>query len=982
MAAAAGRRGNAPLSGLPPAPPLDFGVTAVSTMINQYLPESRTDPRMLALVEEEDFAAEVENEIRTGEVMIDCANSTLQRYEDHLDKMARFTATVPEVKAWSGREFERGPGLLDMTKFFKYYIAMRLRTSAKTSYELNVKNEMEKVKKYCKPSTLYNYAADIAALAAKYAKLDTKELHELRSSLDCFVAGLSKKYGLKDKPAQKVTLYKPDARLLIQEEMKDPVSIDVALQFCNLTRLLAVIGSRPCGLFVTKAYDKFIKIGDFELYRMKEDGKTIGFSMDLTLKNFKGFQKDREHEVPVCLVSPENRFNLDFDVPTNIVAQLFRRGAFGIKTAAEVYDDPGIRVEIDPTFLSQPLFLKIQRKGVGLVSTEGVETWKDVAMYADGVNDQIARRCKKLGLGQSTSGVRPSVYSFRRAVATDLAKNTSQIRTQTVLGHQHSGFALQRHYDQGMRQFNLSAATMRGEKQELPTQNYSKEYLRAVRETLHKPASVHELMDSDATLLELGRLLGVLKECWKRGTHEWLNLEQFASKDPCDIDTCMIYVQRAFETRLNEVRGSRIRQEKATIGDGLIHMTHDELENKRLRYEEGNSSVSKSLHEMHEGGRRQARKLIAEANEDRGKVSPTRIMLDGDSEDGDRRAEVGSVGEEDADELNAVGLDGAGQREGSNDKMDVDACSDMQTLDGEEAVEEVTKDTVAVEKEKNERVKQWTTDVSRAETRTTYAEVREERRKDFVVICELANEQDQSCRRCATDPTVTSENRAHQYTAKQFESHGFESHGGTLFHSARNEYLRYLTLTPTTKFSYPKAFSSILPRSRSDVSKQEHIVCPYCDDYIFGYRYMTPLGKPAPKGVNGFFYHLKEEHFDEVPEKYRFGLDNTSDPGNDDFAKRQAAAGRDFEKAKAKKASRSKKDDIIIEAGELVYPHLHEFMLLTPTAPAMLRHAEWLEKEGRSLTVDGYHRHVEFRDAWEMAPMEARIKKMESESGR
>ncbi|KAJ9092690.1 hypothetical protein QFC21_006759 [Naganishia friedmannii] len=136
------------------------------------------------------------------------------------------------------------------------------------------------------------------------------------------------------------------------------------------------------------------------------------------------------------------------------------------------------------------------------------------------------------------------------------------------------------------------------------------------------------------------------------------------------------------------------------------------------------------------------------------------------------------------------------------------------------------------------------------------------------------------------------------------------------------------------------------------------------------------------QGNERLFLSSKEEHFDESPEKYRFGLDNASDPGNDDFTKRQAAGLRDYEKTQAKKASGSKKEDTTVEADELVYRHLREFMLLTPTAPAMLRHAERLEKEGRPLTVDGYHRQVEFRDPWEMAPMEARIKKTESKSGR
>lgn len=47
------------------------------------------------------------------------------------------------------------------------------------------------------------------------------------------------------------------------------------------------------------------------------------------------------------------------------------------------------------------------------------------------------------------------------------------------MGHQHAGYALQRHYDQGMKQINLAAATMDGEDEEAPDVNYSREFLPA-----------------------------------------------------------------------------------------------------------------------------------------------------------------------------------------------------------------------------------------------------------------------------------------------------------------------------------------------------------------------------------------------------------------------------------------------------------------------------------------------------------------------
>jgi hypothetical protein len=38
-------------------------------------------------------------------------------------------------------------------------------------------------------------------------------------------------------------------------------------------------------------------------------------------------------------------------------------------------------------------------------------------------------------------------------------------------------------------------------------------------------------------------------------------------------------------------------------------------------------------------------------------------------------------------------------------------------------------------------------------------------------------------------------------------------------------------------------------------------------------------------GINGFLWHIKENHLDRVPDRYRFGPDSAQDPGNELFEK-------------------------------------------------------------------------------------------------
>jgi hypothetical protein len=79
--------------------------------------------------------------------------------------------------------------------------------------------------------------------------------------------------------------------------MEDPISTDVALQFCTMVRSLSSSGARPCAIYTTKAYDSYLKLGDMVLERKKSGEETTRVVLVWTLKNFKAYQKEADREV-------------------------------------------------------------------------------------------------------------------------------------------------------------------------------------------------------------------------------------------------------------------------------------------------------------------------------------------------------------------------------------------------------------------------------------------------------------------------------------------------------------------------------------------------------------------------------------------------------------------------------------------------------------------------------------------------------------
>jgi hypothetical protein len=131
--------------------------------------------------------------------------------------------------------------------------------------------------------------------------------------------------------------------------------------------------------------------------------------------------------------SPENLFNLHFDLPLGLAIQLWRRGVFGNISAEDFYDGNNVSIRIDPDRRDEPLFLKINKKGEGIVDVKDVKDYADVALSAAGANRQIRRVCESVGIGRSTPNAPLRVYMFRRGAATELYQSIGQVNARSGL---------------------------------------------------------------------------------------------------------------------------------------------------------------------------------------------------------------------------------------------------------------------------------------------------------------------------------------------------------------------------------------------------------------------------------------------------------------------------------------------------------------------------------------------------------------------
>lgn len=95
--------------------------------------------------------------------------------------------------------------------------------------------------------------------------------------------------------------------------------------------------------------------------------------------------------------------------------------------------------------------------------------------------------------------------------------------------------------------------------------------------------------------------------------------------------------------------------------DIFNHATYEELQDKRKRFEEGNSTVADSIRRMFENGRRLSTTLVRDADRE---VSENHgnhgIELDTDSLDGSVAAENNSCHEDDIREMEELGIEAFG----------------------------------------------------------------------------------------------------------------------------------------------------------------------------------------------------------------------------------------------------------------------------------------------------------------------------------
>jgi hypothetical protein len=176
-----------------------------------------------------------------------------------------------------------------------------------------------------------------------------------KSCLEDHVSTVSKTFKLRTTVPQKVTFYRGDARMMMDAAMEDLTSTGAALQFCTSFRYLTQSRVRPSIVFFTKYYNKYVRVGDTKLSRVKSGIQTDRLCLKWTIKDYKGHQKEENREVEVTVNSPSNIINLDFDSMFGIVVRLFRRRFWPGVTPDDFYDSEEFEIPLDLVRLDEPL---------------------------------------------------------------------------------------------------------------------------------------------------------------------------------------------------------------------------------------------------------------------------------------------------------------------------------------------------------------------------------------------------------------------------------------------------------------------------------------------------------------------------------------------------------------------------------------------------------------------------------------------------
>ncbi|KAL8981863.1 MAG: hypothetical protein Q9205_003475 [Flavoplaca limonia] len=244
-------------------------------------------------------------------------------------------------------------------------------------------------------------------------------------------------------PPEKLYFGKDELRIMIDDDMSrsDNLVMEVTEQFHLAWTLGCICSIRPASMAKTKrsAPERFQWKQVTISRELTQDGTfegrftaVIDFVM---VKKKKMARKDNLSRKKFTIRSPRGPEDLIFSVPHRLLAILLRRGLLQDYTSVEdLFSGELSKITIKPEALDEPVFFSATRVGAGLTDVSALAGSFSIAMQL------VATRC---GFGNGT------MYAFRRQSGTKLSRAVGPDRARLAMGHDPSSTELERHYDQG-----------------------------------------------------------------------------------------------------------------------------------------------------------------------------------------------------------------------------------------------------------------------------------------------------------------------------------------------------------------------------------------------------------------------------------------------------------------------------------------------------------------------------------------------------
>ncbi|GHJ83758.1 hypothetical protein NliqN6_0160 [Naganishia liquefaciens] len=204
-------------------------------------------------------------------------------------------------------------------------------------------------------------------------------------------------------------MYEQECRLVVDKAINAMRSTHLGVQFGAAVLLTFYSGARPSSLFQTNDYNTYLALGDLQITRAFVDGKMVGFDIEVSIRDFKGYLSGQGKLVVYSIQTIGNRGNMMLDFGCWIVSHLHRLKVWEDATPAEIWSDTRLKLTIPDHRVKEPVFRAGKPQGGGI---------SDKPANAHLFNEQLktmAALCDMVRPGATISW-----YCIRRGTATTL----------------------------------------------------------------------------------------------------------------------------------------------------------------------------------------------------------------------------------------------------------------------------------------------------------------------------------------------------------------------------------------------------------------------------------------------------------------------------------------------------------------------------------------------------------------------------------